>query len=124
MRLRVWHIDEWLHQRLPRARHDAIAANATEMAGSAVDLVTDLESAAVEHLLELGLKPGNPGNEARRDLLSWIWLRAQVGADRATPSDCDFSQRVQPDSSMTVDDRCSHAGPGEVDQEDGSPFTQ
>jgi hypothetical protein len=47
-------IDKWLRQRLRQARHDAIAAYATEMAGSSVDLDPDLESAAVEHLLKAG----------------------------------------------------------------------
>ena len=32
-------------------RHDAIAAYAEEMAGTAFDLDRDLESAAIEHLL-------------------------------------------------------------------------
>jgi hypothetical protein len=44
-------IDEWLRQRLRKARHDAIAAYAEKMAGSSVDLDSDLESAGVEHLL-------------------------------------------------------------------------
>ncbi len=47
-------IDEWLRQQVRRARHDAIAAYATEMTGSNVDLDPDLESAAVEHLLRAG----------------------------------------------------------------------
>lgn len=44
-------IDWWLRQQFRKARHDAIAAFAEEMAGSNVDLDTDLESAGVEHLL-------------------------------------------------------------------------
>lgn len=44
-------IDLWLRQRQKKARHDAIAAYAAEMAGTHFDLDPDLESAGVEHLV-------------------------------------------------------------------------
>jgi len=47
-------IETWLRSEARKARHAAIAAYATEMAGTNVDLDTDLESAAVEHLLNTG----------------------------------------------------------------------
>jgi len=43
-------IDAWLREEARRARHDAIATYAREMAGSSLDLDTDLEAAGVEHL--------------------------------------------------------------------------
>ena len=39
-----------LPERLRRARHDQIAAYATEMAGTDFDLDPDLEAAGIEHL--------------------------------------------------------------------------
>ena len=47
-------IDWWLRQQLRKARHDAIAAYAAEMAGTDFDLDSDLESAGTEHLLKTG----------------------------------------------------------------------
>jgi hypothetical protein len=47
-------VDWWLRQQARKARHDAIAAYATEMAGTRFDLETDLESAAIEHMLNTG----------------------------------------------------------------------
>lgn len=47
-------IDSWLRQQLRKARHDAIAAYAAEMAGTDFDLDRDLESSAVEHLVKTG----------------------------------------------------------------------
>jgi hypothetical protein len=44
-------LDWWLRQQLRKARHDAIAAYASEMAGTRLDLDADLESAAIEHIL-------------------------------------------------------------------------
>ena len=44
--------DSWLRQQLQKARHDAIAAYALEMAGTEFDLDRDLESAAVAHLVK------------------------------------------------------------------------
>ena len=44
-------VDWWLRQQGRKARHDAIAAYATEMAGTRLDLDADLESAAIEHIL-------------------------------------------------------------------------
>jgi hypothetical protein len=44
-------VDSWLRQQSRKARHHAIAAYAAETAGTHLDLDTDLESAAVEHLL-------------------------------------------------------------------------
>lgn len=49
-------IDSWLKDRALKARHDAIAAYAEEMAGTALDLDTDLEAAGIEHLLKTGRK--------------------------------------------------------------------
>jgi hypothetical protein len=45
-------IDLWLRHQLRRARHDAIAAYAEEMAGTKLDLDPDLESAGIEHLVK------------------------------------------------------------------------
>lgn len=44
-------VDWWLRQQARKARHDAIAAYASEMAGTRLDLDADLESAAIEHIL-------------------------------------------------------------------------
>ena len=43
-------IDWWLRERRRKARHDAIAAYAAEMAGTDLDLDLDLEAAGIEHL--------------------------------------------------------------------------
>ena len=45
-------VDVWLRQQFRKARRDAIEAYATEMAGTHLDLDSDLESAAIEHLCE------------------------------------------------------------------------
>jgi hypothetical protein len=47
-------IDSWLRQQLRNARHDSIAAYATAVAGSDLDLDADLETAAIEHLIKTG----------------------------------------------------------------------
>lgn len=44
-------IDFWLRQPFRKARHDAIAAYAAEMAGTRFDLDTELETAGTAHLL-------------------------------------------------------------------------
>ena len=44
-------VDWWLRQQARKVRHDAIAAYASEMAGTRLDLDADLESAAIEHIL-------------------------------------------------------------------------
>jgi hypothetical protein len=44
-------LDCWLRQQSRKARHDAVAAYAAEMAGTQLDLDADLESAAIEHIL-------------------------------------------------------------------------
>jgi len=44
-------VDWWLREQIRKARHDAIAAYAAEMAGTHLDLDADLESAAIEHLV-------------------------------------------------------------------------
>jgi|HubBroStandDraft_3_1064219.scaffolds.fasta_scaffold460930_2 hypothetical protein len=49
-------IDVWLRQQMRKARHEAIAAYAAEMAGTELDLDPALESAGVEHLLESSRK--------------------------------------------------------------------
>jgi hypothetical protein len=45
-------IELWLRQKRKAALHKAIARYAAEVAGSHADLDKDLESAAVEHLLD------------------------------------------------------------------------
>jgi hypothetical protein len=45
-------IDTWLLQAARKARHEAIAAYANEMAGTELDLDRDLESAGIEHLVK------------------------------------------------------------------------
>ena len=47
-------VDSWLRQQFRRARHDAITAYATEMAGTHLDLDADLESAGIAHLVNTG----------------------------------------------------------------------
>ena len=47
-------LDEWLRQQSRKARQDAIAAYAKEMAGTQLDLDTELESAGIEHLKRTG----------------------------------------------------------------------
>lgn len=44
-------IDFWLNQQLRKARHDAIAAYAAQMAGTDLDLNAKLEAAGIEHLI-------------------------------------------------------------------------
>ena len=45
---------EWLRKQSRKARLDAIAAYATEMAGTSFDLDADLESAGIEHMVSAG----------------------------------------------------------------------
>ena len=45
---------DWPRQQSPKARQDAIAAYAAEMAGTRLDLDASLESAAIEHLVKGG----------------------------------------------------------------------
>jgi hypothetical protein len=47
-------IDLWLRHQLRKARHEAIAAYAEEMAGTNLDLDADLELAGIERLLKSG----------------------------------------------------------------------
>ena len=47
-------IDSWLREQARKARHDAIAAYAAEMAGTDLDLDHDLESTGIEHLVKTG----------------------------------------------------------------------
>ena len=47
-------VDWWLRKQVRKATHDAIAAYATEMAGTHLDLDADLESAGIEHLVKTG----------------------------------------------------------------------
>lgn len=49
-------VDEWLRHQSRKARQDAIAAYAMEMAGTRLDLDADLESAGIEHLVKTGRK--------------------------------------------------------------------
>jgi hypothetical protein len=50
-------IDLWLRDRMRKARHDAIAAYAAEVAGTNLDLDPELETAGVDHLLKSGTQP-------------------------------------------------------------------
>jgi hypothetical protein len=43
-------IDFWVRQQMRKARHDAIAAYASEMAGTPFDLNPELETAGIRHL--------------------------------------------------------------------------
>jgi hypothetical protein len=45
-------IDSWLRQQLRKARHDAIASYAADVAGT----VLDLDAAGIEHLTRTGRK--------------------------------------------------------------------
>jgi hypothetical protein len=47
-------IDAWLRNQARKARHDAIATYAAEMAGTDLDLDRDLEAAGIEHLVKTG----------------------------------------------------------------------
>jgi len=47
-------IDLWLQEQARKARHDAIAAYAAEMAGTEFDLDRDLEAAGIEYLVKNG----------------------------------------------------------------------
>lgn len=47
-------INFWLQQELRKARHNAIAAYAAEMAGTTLDLDANLEAAGIEHLMATG----------------------------------------------------------------------
>lgn len=47
-------IDAWLRQQFRKARHNAIAAYAAEMAATNFDLDPDLEAAGIEHLVNTG----------------------------------------------------------------------
>jgi len=50
-------IESWLREQSRQARHEAIAAYATEMAGTKLDLDPALESAGIELLLKTGKRP-------------------------------------------------------------------
>jgi hypothetical protein len=50
-------VDWWLRQQSRKARQEAIAAYAMEMAGTHLDLDPDLESAGIEHLVRTGRSP-------------------------------------------------------------------
>lgn len=47
-------IDAWLREQARKARHLAIAAYASETAGTDLDLDRGLESAGIEHLVKAG----------------------------------------------------------------------
>ena len=50
-------IEAWVEEREREAVHEAIAAYASEMAGTSADLDEDLERAGIEHLLGGRRKP-------------------------------------------------------------------
>jgi len=47
-------VDWWLRQQFRKTRQAAIAAYAAEMAGTDIDLDSELESTAIEHLVKAG----------------------------------------------------------------------
>lgn len=47
-------VDWWLRQQFRKARQDSIAAYAAEMAGTDLDLDSELESSAIERLVKTG----------------------------------------------------------------------
>jgi hypothetical protein len=47
-------IDAWLRQQMRKARHEQIAAYASGIAGTSLDLDTELEAAGIEHLVKAG----------------------------------------------------------------------
>ena len=47
-------IDAWLKDQTRKARYNAIAEYASEMAGTELDLDRELESAGIEHLVRTG----------------------------------------------------------------------
>jgi hypothetical protein len=49
-------IDSWLKSQARRARHDAIAAYAAEVADTDLDLDRALESAGIDHLVKVSRK--------------------------------------------------------------------
>lgn len=49
-------IDSWLQRQFRKARHNAIARYAAAVAGTSLDLDSDLESAGIEHLMKSGAK--------------------------------------------------------------------
>jgi len=61
-------VDWWLREQARKARQDQISAYATEMAGTNLDLDTDLEAAAVEHLVSARKRPARkaPARKAQR----------------------------------------------------------
>ena len=50
-------IDLWLRHNMRRARHEAIAAYAAQIAGTDLDLDFDLEAAGIDHLVKTGKGP-------------------------------------------------------------------
>ena len=46
-------VDTWLRQQRRKARQDAVEAYAAELAGTPLDLDTDLETAGIEHLVKM-----------------------------------------------------------------------
>jgi hypothetical protein len=50
-------VDCWLRQQFRKTRQNAIAAYAAQVAGTPLDLDSDLESAAIEHLVKAGKAP-------------------------------------------------------------------
>lgn len=47
-------IEHWLREQARKARHDAIASYAAEVAGTDMDLDSVMESAGIDHLLGSG----------------------------------------------------------------------
>jgi hypothetical protein len=46
-------IDQWLRLQRKRARHSAIAAYSAEVAGTKFDLDPELETAGIDHLIDV-----------------------------------------------------------------------
>jgi hypothetical protein len=47
-------VDSLLRQQLRKTRYESIAAYAAEMAGTDLDIDSDLEAAGIEHLIRTG----------------------------------------------------------------------
>ena len=56
-------VDWWLREQSRKIRQQDIATYAAEMAGTRLDLDTDLESAAVEHLVTVQKAPAPKGKK-------------------------------------------------------------
>jgi hypothetical protein len=72
-------IDIWLKQQARKARHEAIATYAAEMAGTTLDLDAGLEAAGVEHLSSLKMKRGKIHRGGPGGIRSESWVNDDRG---------------------------------------------